>query len=271
MNVATQILRGDANAIAFVQRLRTLANAGDPRAKASLSTVGIAFFAQRYPEVFAHARAHYDLVTSPNAENRRAGTLELAHVQARARGRDPQAQLQLAILRVLHGALRRPLPGGAQIGYHPMPRMNRPGVAFGNVVFPPGYPSFPVPVIPGLPSFPAFPGTYQIPGYPPFTPQVIADLVGVIQRALMAYPMPYQPPMMSSPRDAEPPIMSTMPAPTGTSPLGRITRTTLPTSTAPSTPWSRTVTEARATTPTYSASLPGGLTPTQMYAQKLSY
>jgi len=213
----------------MVQRLRSRAQAGDATAKRTLSQVGVVFFRQRYPAMFAHAQAHYALLTSHDAEDRQAGGGELAHVLAQAKANNPQARLQLAILRSLHGALRRNLPGSAQIGYHRMPRRNVPGVMFGQDPFVPGLPALPgqvpgFPALPGqIPGFPALPGIapiYQIPGFPPITPDVVSSLASFLQQAILSRPRsPYD----MAPDIYPPAAMTQEPTPHGFAPVPKIT------------------------------------------------
>lgn len=188
LTLSQRLLARDPAAVAVAERLRLLAASGDQNAKRTLCRAGVEYFSRKYPPLFEKARSLY-ASRDPRV---------LARVVDAARRRDPTALALLAMLKSIRDCEQTAAaPGGPQIGYHALPSHHRIGVMFGQL---PG--GLQIPLIPGLPPLPNVPGLpgygqviYQIPGFPPITPDVITTLTQIFQRAMSAGP----PMMMSAP------------------------------------------------------------------------
>lgn len=180
MNFLDALFARDPEAIARLRRMRILAAAGDANAERAFRETCRAFYARRYPNEWAET----DLLARGLAARDPIAARRVHDLTNRARANDGGSMIRLAMLRA-HSGRSQPAPGAAQIGYHPMPSRVRHGVSFGQRS------QLRIPIFGIAPLAPPGTGsvTYQIPGFPPVTPQVLYALLQFIQGALMSRPL----------------------------------------------------------------------------------
>lgn len=195
IDVVDRILRREPEALAYLARLRVEATTGDRAAARMLATTATVYHRRRRPQLFNETAILFRGLQqrAPTAKARLDDVLNLA------RAGDQTSRLRLDILRSLSKTTVSAPPGAPQIGYHPMPYRQRPGIMFGASNLPfgvdPGLlgaqaqgwlgqaaPGLGIP-LGGLP-VPSV--VYQVPGFPPVTPQILFELLSLIQRALLS-------------------------------------------------------------------------------------